>query len=75
MIHEVALCKHVGGHAPKPTIGEFIQLARQCREICLRIALIVGHSGAAVHALEALWPGKVIGVDKGLGVHLGHTVI
>ena len=39
MIHEVALCKRVGGHAPKPTIGEFIQLPRQCREICLWIAL------------------------------------
>ena len=75
MIHVVALCKRVGGHAPIPTIGEFIQLPRQCREICLWISLIIGHPGAAVHALEALWAGKVIGVDKGLGVHLGHTVI
>ena len=42
MIHVVALCKNVGGHAPITTIGEFIQLPRQCREICLWIALVMG---------------------------------
>ena len=35
MIQQVALRKSVGGDAPKPTIGELIQLPRQCREICL----------------------------------------
>ena len=75
MIHEVALRESGGGDAPKSTIGELIQLPRQCREICLWIALVIGHSGATVDALESLWAGRVISVDEDLGVHLSHTVI